>query len=300
LTRLPEPMFERAELRRLSSTSRSDFDRALAGRAFSVDEIACVSAAQVLQTLRVETPARESGRCLATELLYRISLAAICHTINWDFLAERLARAFDEGGIDSRVLCSVTARDVHAWLDGYHRPERIRAKERAAFLRDLGNGLLRGYSGDAARVLLESGGHLYGPGGFFERLDEFGAFREDPLRKKSNVLVHEIVRDHLATFQDQDKIVPAIDYHIMRLYLRSGRVVPLHRETFELLKRDSLPRPRLVKLLREAVSKAVSLTALYAKMSVPEVNGLEWHIGRDVCDRVRPGCTDVRQLSRAD
>ena len=105
--------------------------------------------------------------------------------------------------------------------------------------------------------------------------------------------MHEIVRDRVATFLDQNKIAPAIDYHIMRLYLRSGRVVPLHRETMELLKHDSAPRPRLVRLLREAVAEALSLTALYGQMSVPEVNGLEWQIGRDICDRTKPRCTDV-------
>ena len=89
------------------------------------------------------------------------------------------------------------------------------------------------------------------------RLDRFQAFRDDPLRKKSNVLVHEIVRDRIANFDNSTQIAPAIDYHIMRLYLRSGRVLPLHRETLDLLKKNSAPRPRLVKLLREAVSEAV-------------------------------------------
>jgi hypothetical protein len=46
-----------------------------------------------------------------------------------------------------------------------------------------------------------------------------------------------------------------------------------------------------VKLLRQAVSEALSLTAMYARMNIPEVNSLEWQIAREVCDRAHPHCT---------
>jgi hypothetical protein len=211
--------------------------------------------------------------------------------MNWDFLSERLSPLFDAKGRDARVLSTTTAREVNAWLAGYHRPERIKPKERAALLRDVGATIVREFEGKTENLLKGSGRRLHGLDGFMERLDCFQAFREDPLRKKSNVLVHEIVRDGIANFDDASQIAPAIDYHIMRLYLRSGRVVPIHPETLDLLKKDSAPRPRLVKLLREVVSEAVSLTAFYAAMSIPEVNSLEWQIGRDVCDRIRPNCS---------
>jgi hypothetical protein len=286
-------MFERSESESPNVSRRGDLDRALAGPAFAVDEMACAAAATVIRTLRIDGHAVPSRRSQEAELLYRISLAAICHSINWDFLSERLSLAFDDMKIDCTALAALTARNINSWLDGYARPDRIRASERAGYLRDIGSGLLERYSGSAVRLVSESAGRLYGQDGFLQRLDAFAAFVEDPLRKKSNLLVHEIVRDRVALFEDQNKIAPAIDYHIMRLYLRSGRVVPLHRETLELLKRASTPRPRLVKLLRQAVSEALSLTALYAQRSIPEVNGIEWQIGRDICDRANPNCAGV-------
>ena len=104
-------------------------------------------------------------------------------------------------------------------------------------LRDLGATLVREFEGKVESLFLGAGRRLYGSDGFMERLDRFQAFQEDPLRKKSNVLVHEIVRDGIAKFNGSSaQIAPAIDYHIMRLYLRSGRVLPMHSETFELLK----------------------------------------------------------------
>ena len=275
----------------IGRSTRPLLDRALAGRAFSVDALACAAGAQILRTFRLDVGQDRFTRPLGSELLFKIALSAICHQINWDFLTERLSPLFDEGRLVARVLSTTTARDVDAWLAGYHRPERTRAKERAALLRNIGTIIVQEFEGKAENLLKGSGRRLYGPDGFMERIDRFQAFGEDPLRKKSNVLVHEIVRDGIANFDDATQIAPAIDYHIMRLYLRSGRVLPLHSETLDLLKKDSVPRPRLVKLLRETVSDAVSLTALYAGMSIPEVNSLEWQIGRDVCERSRPNCS---------
>lgn len=272
--------------------SRPLLDRALAGRAFAVDSIACAAAAQVIRRIRpAPSPQDRRARPLDKELTLRIAVAAICHQINWDFLCSRLASVLDDTERAAEFLSEVTSRHVEKWLSGYHRPDRVRAKERAAFLRDVGRVLLHRYGGDPRSLLTLSSGRIYGPGGLMNRLDDFAALREDPLRKKSNVFIHEIVRDEIAHFADQDQIAPAIDYHIMRLYLRTGRVVPLHIETFKTLKRDATPRPRLVRLIREAVGEALSLTALYAGMSIPAVNGIEWEIGRDVCIRARPKCS---------
>jgi hypothetical protein len=270
-----------------------ELDRTLDGPAFTVDQLACVSAAHILRAFNVEGEAAVHTRAIKQELLYRISLAAICHSINWDFLSQRLARAFDNDGVDAAALAEVTARNISDWLAGYEKPDRIREKERAALLRNVGRVLSTAYAGDVLQLLAASKGHLQGTGGLLDRLDKFDAFKEDPLRKKSNVLIHEIVRDKLASFSDEHTIAPAIDYHIMRLYLRTGRVVPLHRRTLELLKHDSTPRPRLITLLRQTVSEALSLTAFYANLSIPTANSLEWQFGRAICDRIHPRCHDL-------
>src|SRR5262249_60455831 len=105
----------------------------------------------------------------------------------------------------------------------------------AALIRDVGSTIENQFEGKAANIIKGAGRRLHGPDGFLLRMDRFQAFRGDPLRKKTNVLVHEIVRDHIVDFEDSARIAPAVDYHIMRLYLRSGRVFPLHRETVNLL-----------------------------------------------------------------
>lgn len=281
----------------MASTSSRPLDRALAGRAFVVDEIACASAADIICNFyRKDRDPHGKRRSLAAELLLRLSIAAICHQINWDFLSEKMAGAFDGEHLTAERLSLIGARDVEKWLDGYQRPERIRAKERAMFLRDVGRVLIDHYSGNPRFLVERAHGKLYGATGFIRRLDDFSAFHADPLRKKSNVLVHELIRDDIAHFDDENNVAPAIDYHIMRLYLRTGRIAPIHQDTFSMLKADSEPRPRLVKLMREAVAEALSLTALYARMSIPQVNGVEWEIGREICVRTKPKCDRPTKL----
>ena len=280
----------------LEGGKRRPLDRALSGRAFSIDELACAAGAKVLRALRIETDRAESTRVQESELLFKLAQSAICHQINWDFLAERLGSLFDDPSVGAESLRVATARDVDTWLAGYHRPERVKATERAALLRDLGNVILHNYGGKAVNLFISARQQLYGTDGLLKRLDGFQAFREDPLKKKSNILVHEIVRDGVATFLNSEHIAPAIDYHIMRLYLRTGRVVPVHRETMDVLKQDSMPRQRLVTLLREAVSEALRLTALYSNLSIPEVNAFEWQIGREACDRRKPRCSVGNEL----
>lgn len=271
-------------------SSKGDLDRALAGAAFAVNELACVEAALVLKNFKsVETDV--IGPSTSNNFLYHLCVAAICHQINWDYLSNRLAVIFEASHITAEYLSKVSAREVAGWLEDYNKPERIRAAERASLLRDLGQILVRDYAGDATKILIDSNRKLVGPDGFLLRLDAFASFKEDPLRKKSNVLIHEIVRAGIARFEDEGNIQPAIDYHIIRLYLRTGRVVPLHQATLDLLKEDSSPRPRLVKLIRKSVGEALSLTALYANLSIPYVNGLEWQIGRGICERGTPKCT---------
>ena len=127
----------------LEGDRRRPLDRALSGRAFSIDELACAAGAKVIRAFRIGTNRTEAKRARESELLFRLAQSAICHQINWDFLSERLGSLFDDPRVDPQSLSVATARDVDAWLAGYHRPERIKAKERAALLRDLGSVILQ-------------------------------------------------------------------------------------------------------------------------------------------------------------
>lgn len=277
----------------MNRVAQRRIDEIIKRELFRVDRLACQEAARRLQPSRVGAVLQSRVRgSSAHHITYKAALVGICHQINWDFLNARLGAQLlpvEEKELIS-FLTSVDARQVAEWLKGYRKPERIRAPERAMLLRDIGAGLReRGWNGVSDLVTVAKG-TIAGIDGFVSQLNIFMAYREDPLRKKSYVLIQELEREGLVSFCDAAEIEPAIDYHIMRLYLRSGRVVPLYPEVASILSDQPRPRPRVVTLLRQAVADALRTTAFYAGLSVPQVNYIEWQIGRAICVRGRPLC----------
>lgn len=263
--------------------------------AFSIDAIACKSAAEAIASYTAGVERAPWGNLpREIQLGFKLAFVGICHQFNWDFLQGRLASILLEDGAAELVerIARASARDVQEWLSDYEKPERIEAAERARLLRDIGRKTITKLSGQPWSLVETAGYMIGGEKGFLEQLDIFDAFSADPLRKKSNILVQELIREGIVSFKDEEVVGPAVDYHIIRLYLRTGRVLPKHDELGVYLGRHPRPRERLVELLRSAVAEALRLTAFYANLSVPVVNYIEWQIGRGVCFNDRPGCLD--------
>ena len=281
---------------------------------FGVDEFACMRAAERIKGFKAKAPAPiEAGS--EDSLLFLLVFIAIFHDINWDFLFSRLLDFFYgenrlNPGVFLERLVHLKPKVLEEILQGYEKPERINAVKRCSFLRDLEKVVISEFDGKALGIVSSSNNSISGSEGFLFQLDKFRAFREDPLRKKSNVLLHEIVKRDLVTFRDPQAVEPAVDYHIIRIYLRSGRVYPVKLEILEQLRSD-LPSPRnsMIAELRSAVSSAMKRIALMSKIGVPHLNYLEWQLGRAICVRGVPACVggktdrsvedDVRQLSQS-
>lgn len=270
---------------------------------FSVNAFACERAAEVLARYRMTTTNRQAAEYSPDQrFASKLCFIAICHQMNWDYLQARIAAVVLPMNPESagHWLSVVRAADVQNWLHDCPTPERIRASERASLLRNLGEQLTDRFGGNPSNVLASAGGKILGANGLMELLDCFDAYRLDPLRKKSNVLVQELIREQIARFSDENSVAPAIDYHIIRLYLRTGRVAPKSDVLAEFLIGSRVPRPRLVTQLRRAVSEALCLTARFAGLPVSVVNYLEWQIGRSICERGTPGCQRVPAPLPAD
>ena len=266
-------------------------DQAIGGDAFFVDESACYQAAQELRRYQVSPSAVTADVRPEAQALFKLFFVAICHSMNWDFLLGRMREKFfsddPQAMIKSALNCK--ARDVEDLLSGYARTERIQAKERAKILRDVGATIVEHYDSDITRLFFPS--KIQGSDGFLARLAVFNAFSEDPASKKANVFVQELLREKIASFEDEASVQPAIDYHLIRLYLRTGRVIPREEIIVDELSSGSPTRMRLVNLLRKKVGEALALTAFYAQKTVFEVNYVEWQIARQRCDYDRVICT---------
>ena len=279
----------------------SGVDRALARNPFSVDQTQCYLAAEALKNF---SPAEEtypwSGTPVVSQVTFKLLFVTICHQINWDFLQRRMFERFFS--TDEREMLAV-AKDakpsmISEMLSGYHREERIRASERARYLRETALAVASEFDGDP--MSLVSDRRIFGDRGLLKQLAKIPAFNEDPLAKKSNAFAQELARERIVEFCDADSIPPAIDYHLIRLYLRTGRVVPINQHVLNSLKTGTTHRMRLVKLLRERVSEALTMTAAFAKIPVHEINYVEWQIARNRCEKDFTNCDDEWPLELLD
>jgi hypothetical protein len=114
-------------------------------------------------------------------------------------------------------------------------------------------------------------------------------FREDPEEKKRQVLLHRLAASGLVP-NVESLCKPAVDYHILRLYLRRGDVAPETRTGTEYMTASQSRRVSTVASLRRTVASALSEVARYSHVPVHVVNTIEWWIGRSVCLRAKPDC----------
>lgn len=112
----------------------------------------------------------------------------------------------------------------------------------------------------------------------------------DPLMKKCNALLHELVRRKLLVLTDADSLEPAVDYHLQRLYLRTARVMVEDAEIMDRLIRRTQVRIELLTAIRSRVAEAIKCTARIAKVSVSTLNDVEWAFARKACRRDVVAC----------
>jgi hypothetical protein len=271
-------------------------DRALSGNPFAIDLYRCRDAAL---RVRAFTPDRVEGLWTdvppLSQFVFKTLFVAICHQINWDFLQARMAEWLLPSPEHSLAyVARVPASEIEGLLAGYPRPERIRSRQRARMLRETAACLSGLLDSGRLHVLIEDP-HLAGVHGFYDMMHRIPAFAEDELEKKARVLAHELHREGTIVFRDPGNLRPAVEYHILRLYVRTGRVYPRSQDVGDLLRHQGVVarRPRMVKLLRETVEEAMKWTAQMSGLDIATLNYLEWQIGRAVCVPDGPHCREV-------
>jgi len=260
-------------------------DRALSGDPFRIDQILCREAARGYSGFKsLHTVEPWSDLPLLSQFVFKTLFISVCQQFNWDFLQNAMAQwLLPAPEAKLLQLEGVRSPEIARLLKGYSKPERIRAQQRARMLRETA-GRLRQLLNDGVLQQLVETRTLAGPQGFYAVIRSIPAFAEDPLEKKVRVLAHDLFREGIIRFSDPENLKPAIEYHILRIYLRSGRVYPINDAVREALRQPTLnPRGRMVKLLRQRVEEAMNLTSLYSGLDIATLNYLEWQIGRSIC-----------------
>lgn len=216
----------------------------------------------------------------------------ICHQANWDKLQSRIVEIARTALtlITPAAVSEMTGPAFRRLFGQVYDSDRIRSTERAKLLSSLGRAVARTADVPVFPWLTSNPVALAGPGGLYDWLAGIDAFSQDPLRKKSRILVHDLLQHGLIEVADQQNIAPAIDYHLIRLYVRTGRVLPIRVELLGRLSDEGTPRVEFHTDLRAAVEEAMGYTASGAGLRIDELNNIEWQVARSFCLRKEPRC----------
>ncbi len=192
-------------------------------------------------------------------------------------------------------MAKISTKEIKDWLT-VDQPKSVTIRkpaQRAALLRFSGKLLSRKYQNSvlallkAARNQVVSEMPTSGPG-LLDLLSEFKAY-EDPVSKKSLLLIKFLLRRNLWKAKDLGRVQIPVDNHLLRIALRIGLV----RVSGTLANLLECRIPFTIEMdtrLRERISRAYSIVGIYAKRSVIELDDFFWHFGRQCCTFNTPVC----------
>ena len=128
---------------------------------------------------------------------------------------------------------------------------------------------------------------------FLAILDQVGAYKEDPLRKKS-LLLAMLLNDRPERFlvlRDDEKIAPIIDYHFVRLCLRIGLIDVLDEDLEKKLTDRRIVSPAEEWAVRYPAYLALEQLITLSGRSLSAVNGFLFSTARNRClEMAEPEC----------
>jgi hypothetical protein len=278
-------------------------NRALAGERMmiTVNEDQCQAIAERLrqQTVRPDeylfvpaTPAEARQ-----EANYWTFVIAICqHTKSlegqidgrwrrgWDYLIRATRRVVDEVA-SATAMATIDADRLRAILSDDFDPAAStvdRVAERLGQLHDVASVLLAEYEGEAMNLYCQAGGRIAGPAGIFARLRAIPAF-QDPLDKKAQLVVGQLDAAGVWPLDDPENLKVCMDYHAMRVALRTGIVEVVDSGLRIALKQKARVDDEINHTVRRVVSDACDRVVALSGVSVFEFDKWIWHLGRSCC-----------------
>lgn len=202
----------------------------------------------------------------------------------WDYLVSASRRVLDEFS-SAQAMAQVDASRLRAILSDDFDSSRStvdRVDERVAQLHDVARMLLEQYEGQAMNIYCQAGGHILGEGGIFQRLAAIPAYT-DPLNKKAQLLVGQLDAAGVWPLEDPQNLKVCMDYHAMRVALRTGIVEVTDPGLLLALKQQARVSDAINHVVRRAVSDACDRVIAHSGVSVFEFDKWIWHLGRSCC-----------------
>jgi len=206
-----------------------------------------------------------------------------------DYLLAACRRRFDsdQDFFTAKRMKSIREDGLKALLSDDGDPDRStidRVAERVGLLRDSARVLLKRFNGDMMRIYDLSEGCLIRRDGkgLLNLLKNFRAY-SDPVEKKSFLLLLYLNESGIWKIRDLENLKIAVDYHIMRIALRSGIVNVVNNAlASKLLQRKRVKQSEDYEV-RKAVREACSLLSKYSDHNAFEIDTMLWNLGRSCC-----------------
>ena len=185
---------------------------------------------------------------------------------------------------------SVTAYESVYAPDGDPAHSLInRAEERVAILRDLAQGLLRDYEGSTLSLLAACNNRLHTSesGGLLDRVSKFEGYN-DPHFKKAFVFLKALIGLNLWAVDDKENLFIPVDYHLIRMALRTGLVKVTDAALAEQLHTRTLASGADDWEIREIIKRAYKGLEERSGVDIFVLDEIFWTIGRSCCHYARP------------
>jgi hypothetical protein len=233
--------------------------------------------------------------------------AAICHSTKggmagrfdgafykgWDYLLRAMCRNAEANSacVSPEFMLHITGDMLYDLLTAPAEDPQVSLPDldrRAEILRQAAFELNESFNGHVSQLLKSAENHVEGPEGAYAQVSRLSAFR-DPLRKKSSAFLMAVHFSGRWQIDDPEAVDPMIDYHRMRVLLRTGCLSLPSREIMRRL-RDQQPVSMVIEsALRSASMKVCKSLAVHAKMPMFDFDVLLWAHARSYC-RNSPIC----------
>lgn len=156
-----------------------------------------------------------------------------------------------------------------------------RLEERSHLMKDVGKFVWENYGGSFEALFDGAGERLCNEGhGFYEVMPAMEAF-SDPLQKKTTFLMKLLQDAGMLKLRDPENTIPVMDYHMMRVLLRTGAVeVKDGQLRDKLIQKQPLESDREI---RDVCTKAMREIGLQSGHEILKMNDFFWPLGRSDC-----------------
>lgn len=226
------------------------------------------------------------------KILMLIYVCGICHNMNWDYLCNNFMYKLKlySQDFNTDFLVDIDESVIERFFEEYPKKYKVEATRRTGMIRSIAKDL---YVNTDIVDKIKNVTKLKGQDGLFEIINRnIEVFNEDPLHKKTNLLAQLLINDKMIKVADEYNIEPLVDYHIMRLYLRTGRIKIVSQDLVnKIMEKEQLHLAQITEL-RIMIADQIKRFCVKYNKTADELNKIDWYIGRNICEQKRARCKE--------